>query len=87
MYVYAKSKELRDDFSAPDQIYCDEYIVLGKQIIKNDGIDSGSATSEDTLITVVTLGSPNLLYGHPKEVEDEIAKIKFPEYNNAQKKV
>lgn len=87
VYVYAKSKELRDDFSAPDNIYCDEYIVLGKQIIKNDVMSNGSATSEDTLITVVTLGSPNLLYGHPKEVEDEIAKIKFPEYNDAAKKV
>ena len=87
VYVYAKSKELRDDFSAPDDIYCDEYIVLGKQIIKNDVMSNGSATSEDTLITVVTLGSPNLLYGHPKEVEDEIAKIKFPEYNDAAKKV
>ena len=87
VYVYAKSKELRDDFSAPDNIYCDEYVVLGKQIIKNDVMKNGSATSEDTLITVVTLGSPNLLYGHPKEVEDEIAKIKFPEYNDAAKKV
>jgi hypothetical protein len=87
VYVYAKSKELRDDFSAPDNIYCDEYVVLGKQIIKNDVMSNGSATSEDTLITVVTLGSPNLLYGHPKEVEDEIAKIKFPEYNDAAKKV
>ena len=87
VYVYAKSKELRDDFSAPDNIYCDEYIVLGKQIIKNDVMRNGPSTSEDSLITVVTLGSPNLLYGHPKEVEDEIAKIKFPEYNDAAKKV
>lgn len=87
VYVYAKSKELRDDFSAPDKIYCDEYIVLAKQIVKNDVMQNGAATSEDTLITVVTLGSPNLLYGHSKEVEDEIAKIKFPEYNDAAKKV
>lgn len=87
VYVYAKSKELRDDFSAPDKIYCDEYIVLAKQIVKNDVMQNGSATSEDTLITVVTLGSPNLLYGHSKEVEDEIAKIKFPDYNDAAKKV
>jgi hypothetical protein len=87
VYVYAKSKELRDDFSSPDPIYCDEYIVLGKQIIKNDTMSNGSSTSEDMLITVVTLGSPNLLYGHPKEVEDEIAKIKFPGYNTAAKKL
>ncbi len=87
VYVYAKSKELRDDFSAPDKIYCDEYIVLAKQIVKNDVMQNGAATSEDTLITVVTLGSPNLLYGHSKEVEDEIAKIKFPDYNDAAKKV
>ena len=87
VYVYAKSKELRDDFSAPDKIYCDEYIVLAKQIVKNDVMKNGSSSSEDTLVTVVTLGSPNLLYGHPKEVEDEIAKIKFPDYNDAAKKV
>ena len=87
VYVYAKSKELRDDFSAPDPIYCDEYVVLGKQIIKNDGMGSVPSTSEDNLITIVTLGSPNLLYGHPKEVQDEMAKIKFPDYNEAAKKV
>jgi hypothetical protein len=45
------------------------------------------SNSEDSLITLVTLGSPNLLYGHPKEVQDEMAKIKFPDYNNAEKKV
>jgi hypothetical protein len=50
-------------------------------------MSNGSSTSEDMLITVVTLGSPNLLYGHPKEVEDEIAKIKFPGYNTAAKKL
>lgn len=87
IYVYVKSKELRDDFAAPDPIYCDEYVVLGKQIIKNDGMGTVPSSSEDNLITLVTLGSPNLLYGHPKEVQDEMAKIKFPEYNNAEKKL
>ena len=86
VYVYAKSKELRDDFFAPDPIYCDEYVVLSKQIVKNDGGGETKSSSEDTLITILTLGSPNLLYGHPKEVEDELAKIKFPEYNYAAKK-
>lgn len=87
VYVYVKSKELRDDFFAPDPIYCDEYIVLAKQIIKNDGGGNVRSSSEDTIITMLTLGSPNLLYGHPKEIEEEMAKIKFPEYNDAAKKV
>ena len=87
VYVYTKSKELRDDFSRPDPIYCDEYVVLSKQIVKNDNMSNGQATAEDTIVTILTLGSANLLYGHPKEVEEEIAKIKFPEYNNAAKKL
>lgn len=87
VYVYTKSKELRDDFSRPDPIYCDEYVVLSKQIVKNDNMGNGQATAEDTIVTILTLGSANLLYGHPKEVEEEISKIKFPEYNNAAKKL
>ena len=87
VYVFAKSKELRDDFFAPDPIYCDEYVVLSKQIIKNDGSGKGPTSSEDRIYSVVTLGSPNLLYGHPDEVSAEMAKIKFPEYNDAAKKM
>lgn len=87
VYVYAKSKELMDDRFAPDPIYCDEYVVLSKQIVKNDDVRNGRKTSVDDIITVLTLGSPNLLYGHPKEVGDELDKIKFPGYTEATKKI
>lgn len=84
--VYTKNKENVIASGVADEVYADEYVVLGKTIYKNNDTNN-NGTNVDDIYVLVKLGSPRLLDGNAKNVTDEFNKIKFPGNDNKTQKI